>query len=61
MTKPGPFTDNGLIYMGDMRRQNAANMMDAVALGLGDTWDSMRQVFQNLRGMILSAPSHRII
>ena len=52
-----PITDNGLIFMGDTRKQTAVTMTDAVAMGLGDTWDNMKQVFQNLRGMILGTIS----
>src|SRR3954453_12578272 len=40
-----------------MRRQRAANTMEAVSLGFSDTWDSMKQVFQNLRGMIIGTIS----
>lgn len=52
-----PISDNGLIYMTDMRKQTADTMAQAVGLGLSDTWDNMKQVFQNVRGMILGTIS----
>ena len=44
--------ENGLVFMPDVRRQKASTTMEAVSLGFSDTWDSMKQVFQNLRGII---------
>jgi len=52
-----PVTETGLIFMQDMRRQKAANTMEAISLGLSDTMDNMKQVFQNLRGMIIGTIS----
>ncbi|HWY85826.1 MAG TPA: RIP metalloprotease, partial [Gemmataceae bacterium] len=52
-----PTTDNGLVFMPDMRRQKAATTMEAVSLGFSDTWDNMTQVFHNLRGMIMGTIS----
>jgi regulator of sigma E protease len=46
-----PLSERGLILAPDLRRQKADNFMDAVALGLKDTKNSMIQVFQNLRGI----------
>ncbi len=48
-----PAPDTGLAFMPDMRRQKAADIGDAVRLGFSDTLDSMKQVFQNLRGIII--------
>jgi regulator of sigma E protease len=55
--KTWPTAENGLVFMQDMRRQKAANTVEAVSLGFSDTWDSMKQVFQNLRGMIIGTIS----
>jgi regulator of sigma E protease len=52
-----PTSETGLILQPDTRRQKAASTMEAVSLGLSDTWDSMRQVFQNLRGIAIGTIS----
>lgn len=48
-----PIAERGLIFMRDLRRQKADNFYGAVALGLKDTHNSMMQVFQTIRGMVL--------
>jgi regulator of sigma E protease len=45
--------DRGLILAPDMRRQWADGTWDAIVLGLKDTKNSIIQVYQNLRGMII--------
>src|SRR5439155_6285597 len=55
--KTWPTTETGLIFMPDTRRQKASTTMEAVSLGFSDTWDSMKQVFQNLRGIIIGTIS----
>ena len=44
--------------MPDTRRQKADGLAQAIGLGLRDTWSSMVQVFQNLRGMITGRVSY---
>ena len=39
----------------------AATTMEAISLGFSDCWDSMKQVFQNLRGMIIGTISPEIL
>lgn len=55
--KTWPTSDRGLVFTQDIRRQQAADTMEAISLGFSDTADSMRQVFQNLRGMIIGTIS----
>jgi regulator of sigma E protease len=50
--KTWPQPDRGLLFSKDVRRQKAASFFEAIALGFQDTYDNMRQVYQNLRGMI---------
>ncbi|MCI0641997.1 MAG: site-2 protease family protein [Gemmataceae bacterium] len=52
-----PVPTNGIAFMTDVRRQWADSNLEAIQLGLSDTWDSMRQIFQNLRGMIIGTIS----
>jgi regulator of sigma E protease len=47
-----PVAERGLEFMGDTRLQVAGNLGDAVVMGLQDTWSSILEVYQNLRGMI---------
>lgn len=47
-----PLTSRGWILMPDTRRQRADSFYGAVALGMHDTFSGMKQVFQNLRGML---------
>jgi len=47
-----PLAERGLLFSRDVRRQKAGNFFEAVALGFKDTYDNMRQVYQNLRGMV---------
>jgi len=49
--KNWPLVERGLILASDLRRQKADNFLDAVALGLKDTKNTVIQVFQNLRGI----------
>lgn len=44
--------DRGLIFSRDSRRQKADGFFEAVGMGFKDTFDNMKQVYQNLRGMI---------
>jgi regulator of sigma E protease len=48
-----PLEDRGWFLATDTRRQKADGFVDAIGLGLKDTKNSMIQVFQNLRGMIV--------
>jgi regulator of sigma E protease len=48
-----PLEDRGWFLTTDTRRQKADGFVDAIGLGLKDTKNSMIQVFQNLRGMIV--------
>lgn len=48
---------SGLLFREDLRRQRADSTTEAIALGFKDTWDSMVQVFQNVRGMIIGTIS----
>jgi regulator of sigma E protease len=50
--KTWPLADRGLLLTPDTRREVADHFYEAISLGLRDTWRSMKQVFQNLRGMI---------
>jgi regulator of sigma E protease len=52
-----PTGETGLIFMPDTRRQKASSTAEAISLGFGDTWDSMKQVFQNLRGIVIGTIS----
>ncbi len=47
-----PLSERGLIFSRDVRRQKADSFFAAVGLGFQDTYDNMRQVYQNLRGII---------
>jgi regulator of sigma E protease len=47
-----PLTDRGLIFATDVRWQKADSIFQAVEMGLKDTYNSMLQVYQNLRGMV---------
>jgi regulator of sigma E protease len=47
-----PMDDRGWLLMPDTRLQKADSFSGAIALGMKDTYSSMTQVFQNLRGMI---------
>jgi regulator of sigma E protease len=51
--KTWPLENRGLILAPDVRRQKADSLVQAIALGMQDTHNSMMQVYQNLRGMIL--------
>ena len=55
-----PLADRGWRLMTDLRRQKAEGLFDAIALGLKDTHNSMLQVFQNLRGMIIGRLSLKL-
>jgi regulator of sigma E protease len=46
-----PLARRGLVFDLDQRLQKADNFVQAVGMGLDDTYNTMRQVFQNLRGM----------
>lgn len=47
-----PLEKRGLILAPDQRTELADNFVEAIGLGFRDTWRSMVQVYQNLRGMI---------
>jgi regulator of sigma E protease len=47
-----PLEERGLFLNQDLRIQRADTIVEAVALGLGDTHHSVMQVYQNLRAMI---------
>ncbi len=51
--KDWPQDERGLLLATDTRRQKADGFLDAIGLGMKDTKNSMVQVFQNLRGMIV--------
>jgi regulator of sigma E protease len=55
--KTWPVSDSGLLFAHDMRRQKAHSMAEAVELGFSDTWENMKQVFQNLRGIAIGTIS----
>jgi regulator of sigma E protease len=46
-----PLARRGLVFDLDQRLQKADNFLQAVGMGLDDTYNTMRQVFWNLRGM----------
>jgi regulator of sigma E protease len=48
-----PLAERGLLLEYDTRVQKADSFLGAIGLGLRDTRNSMIQVFQNLRGMIV--------
>jgi len=47
-----PLGERGLILASDTRRQKADNLVHAVQLGFRDTWNSMLQVYQHIRGIV---------
>jgi regulator of sigma E protease len=49
--KTWPLTDRGLGLAPDLRRQKADTFLEAVGMGLTDTYTTAVQVFQHLRGM----------
>lgn len=48
-----PIAERGFTFDQDIRRQWADSTWEAIVLGLRDTHNSMIQVFQNIRGMVL--------
>src|SRR5262249_10307108 len=47
-----PIAERGLAFTADTRLRVAANLGDAVVMGLQDTWSSILEVYQHLRGMV---------
>jgi regulator of sigma E protease len=50
--KTWPMVPRGMLLSPDQRIQKADSMVEAVEMGLSETWDKITQVYQNLRGMI---------
>jgi regulator of sigma E protease len=50
--KSWPLAERGWIFMQDKRLKKADGIGEAIALGLGDTWDNMKQVGQMLYGIV---------
>ncbi len=48
-----PTAETGMEFTGDRRLQIADSNLQAIGMGLSDTWDNMSQVFHTLRGMII--------
>jgi regulator of sigma E protease len=48
-----PLADRGWVLASDTRRVKASDPLHAIGLGLKDTNNRMREVFLNLRGMIM--------
>lgn len=47
-----PLLERGWIFMQDERLQKAGDFIEAISLGLRDTWNNMRQVGQTIYGMV---------
>jgi len=48
-----PLLERGWTLSADVRRVKASNPVEAVTMGISDTYNRMKEVFLNLRGMIL--------
>jgi regulator of sigma E protease len=48
-----PSAETGMEFESDSRLQIADSNLQAIGMGLSDTWDNMSQVFHTLRGMII--------
>jgi regulator of sigma E protease len=48
-----PSAERGLFLDRDTRLQKADDIFEAAGMGLKDTWNTMRQVYYNLRGMLI--------
>lgn len=59
--KTWPSPELGLIFQRDLRRQRASNLLEAINMGLTDTYDNVTRVFQNIKAMATGRVSIKML